>query len=505
MKIILFILIFSFHTCTYLATNPPMSKSSNQFDDPVKLFLLFTILNNSGCSGNGKFWVRDITSKTGSTYCVESNLVASTIGADFYLQKGLSPGIDFSNVASEFKSKISPALDSAIGVASDINKDGKIVVLTLDIRDGATANSGFVAGFVDPINFTQDNLFSTARSNQMEILYMDGVELAEKRKKSLADGDPDPFLGTIAHELQHLIRFRYSLGGDITWIDEGTSEVMSDIAGFGPQVDRLKCFKGEANSGCTTNPIGVQGTSPFTWGSSLRNYAYSYAFMRYLYYSSGGSSTTRNLFLSYTVQSKNNFRGSDSYSLMEVFKNSSGYINNNGSTYLTSDTTTMFKRLLTYFMGKSQGYTSFTSSDVFMDGSGISLANVDTYFPLNYTVFTLPSSVTNLKFSATTNGSTASLTPGSVYLRSGTLSTNPLPIAGSGPSYIKNGNTDYISLNPAGSGSSISASQYASVEAEETEIPVLHEGVNCISRQLMIREVRARSNAHHRYLFDTNP
>jgi hypothetical protein len=165
----------------------------------------------------------------------------------------------------------------------------------------------------------------------------------------------------------------------------------------------------------------------------------------------------------------------------------------------------MFKRLLTYFMGKSQGYTSFTSSDVFMDGSGISLANVDTNFPLNYTVFTLPSGITNLKFSGTTNGSTASLTPGSVYLRSGTLSTNPLPIAGSGPSYIKNGNTDYISLNPAGSGSSISASQYASVEAEETEIPVLHEGVNCISRQLMIREVRARSNANHRYLFDTNP
>ncbi len=500
MKLILLIIILFFQSCTYLATNPPKSKSSGQIDDTVKLFFLLTVLNNSSCGGNGKFWVRDITSKTGSTYCVDSTLVASTIGADFYLQKGLSPGIDFSIVASEFNSKISPALESAIGVASDINKDGKIIVLTLDILDGATANSGFVAGFVDPINFTQDNLFSNARSNQMEILYMDGAELALKRAKSLADGDPDPYLATVAHELQHLVRFKYSLGGDITWIDEGTSEVMSDIAGFGPQGDRLKCFKGEANSGCNVNPIGAQGTSPFSWGGTLRNYAYSYAFMRYLYLTSGGSSSTRNQFLSYTVQGKNSFRGNDSYNLMEVYKASSGYINNNGSTILTSDSTTMFKRLLTYFMGKSQGYTSFTSSDVFIDGTGISLANVDSNFSLNFTnnTYTLPSGITNLKFSATTNGSTASLTPGSAYLRSGTLSTSPLPAAGG--SYVK-GSTDYISLNPAGSGSSISANQVSS----EVETPILHEGANCVSPQLLIREVRTRSNAHHRYLFDTNP
>ena len=185
---------------------------------------------------------------------------------------------------------------------------------------------------------------------------------------------------------------------------------------------------------------------------------------------------------------------------MEVFKNSSGYINNNGSTYLTSDTNIMFKRLLTYFMGKSQGYTSFTSSEAFIDGTGISLTDVDTNFSLNFNnnTYTLPSGITNLKFSATSNGSTATLTPGSAYLRSGTLITNPLPA--SGGSYVKS-STDYISLNPAGMGSSISAAQYAS----EEETLVLHKGANCISPQLLIREVRTRSNANHRYLFDTNP
>ena len=499
MKNLFCILIFTFQSCTYYALNPPKSKNSSLLDNQLLLFALIYTINNSSCGGNGKFWIRDLTSSTGSTYCVDSNLVGSANGAEFYLDKNLNSSIlDFSSIVSEYNNKIYPALNNAFGSPSDINKDGKVIILTTDIKDGSTANSGFVAGFVDPLNFSKDVQGSVARSNAMEILYMDGAELITKRTSALKNGDPDPYLATVAHEMQHLIRFQYSKGGDATWIDEGTSEVSSDLSGYGPQSDRIKCFRGDTSySICSSNPIGIQGTSPFNWGSTLRNYAYSYAFMRYIYLASGSNSTQRNTFLQSSVVGINNFRASTSDGLMEVFKTSSAYINNNGSTALGSNSSSMFTKLFIYFFGRSQDFTSFSNTDVFIAGSGTDLTSVNTNFPLNYSTYTLPSGITNLRFlNSTSTAVPTTLSPGTVYLRSGSVSSGSLPSTTASYMNSSNGATGYLVMNPSGSGSNLSGSILSS--GEEIE---LHEGINCITPNLFIREVRTRSH-DHRYLFD---
>ena len=197
-------------------------------------------LQNRCNPNNGSFWVRNLTLSSQSSYCVYSTLVASSANMNLYVENGLSTNLNYTDVANAFESNIFPVEKSAFGAPSDINNDGKITVLILDIRDGATASSGFVAGFVDPASFFSDTPLFSIRSNQREILFMDGVELLRLRDKDLLNGKPDIFLSTLAHELQHLIRFQYSEGGDDTWIDEGTSEVSSDLTGYGPQNSRLR-------------------------------------------------------------------------------------------------------------------------------------------------------------------------------------------------------------------------------------------------------------------------
>lgn len=498
-NIIFFMIAFLFQSCTYLLLNPPQSKKEGVLSDPLVLLGLLTIINNSQCKGNGKFWARNIASQVGASYCVESKLVGSANGADFYLENTLSPSIiDFNSIISEYNTKIYPNMLNSFGPASDIDKDGKIVILTLDIKDGATPSSGFIAGFVDPVNFTADNNRSVSRSNQMEILYMDGAELVKKRNTSLARGEPDPYLATLAHELQHLIRFQYSAGGDPTWVDEGTSEVASDLTGYGPQVDRIKCFKGTGDSACPNE--GVQGTSPFNWGGTLQNYAYSYAFMRYLYLASGSTRTEQSNFLLNTLKGTNGNRANSALGLMEVFKLTPSYTGYSGSNPVLNANTSssnLFTYLFTYFMGRTQGYTDFSSSNTKIVGTSINLSDLHstTNLKLDYTgstskTYTLPSGITDLSFQNNSSNfsGTNSFSPG-VVARRQTFSGNP-------NSYVKSSGTEYITFNPNPSGSSISQSLM------DTEEPiVLHEGANCITPQLFLNEVRIRANAKNRYLF----
>ncbi len=455
-------------------------------EDPLTLLSVLLLINNDACgnpNGNGKFWVRNI--ETNTSYCVSSRLVGSGGNADFYLETNLETGIDFTDVANQYRLNIAPALSSAFGEPSDINKDQKIIILTLDVIDGGSSSRGFVAGFVDPINFLEDVSGSRLRSNQMEILYMDGKELALKRKKSLDAGEKDPFLATVAHELQHLIRFPKSLGGDQTWIDEGTSEVASDLSGYGPQTDRIACFKGES-----CNTLGIQTTSPFTWSSTLENYAYSYAFMRYLYLASGTNATGRSAFLNSTVLGKNNFRGNDASGLMEIFKLSEAYTNKTGS--VPTDTSILFQYLLTYFLGRSQGYTDFSNTNVSFASTQTDLSVIHSNFPLNYSSdsYSLPSGTTSLSFVSPVTGS-GSLRPGAVIKKI-------LPISPTTSGATVKDSTTYISLNPNSSGSSISASQITSLEEDPIS---LHEGANCITSNYFLQESRARSHVR-RYLFD---
>jgi hypothetical protein len=354
-------------------------RSSN--DNTRNLLILGVLASLGNCETGGDIWARNI--QTQVSYCVPVELVSTKTNVVVYKQRGLSVSYNLENFATEFNDSIYPKLVSSFGEPSDVDKDGKIKILVLDIQDGSSGNSAYVAGFFDPINFFRDGTNAPLRSNFAEVLYLDGKELIT----NLAS-DPTAFASTAAHEFQHLIRYSYMNAArvnDDTWINEGTSEVASDIAGYGPQKSRLSCFRGTETARC---PNGANGTSLLVWASQassatiLKQYSMAYAYMRYLYDISGNNDTEKNTFFKKTVQgSSSGVRASTASQLMTVFRESTRY----NSTYLGSDNPTAFFRTFILFFGQASANTDFSSVD-YIDSSlsivsGLNLSNAYNAYP----------------------------------------------------------------------------------------------------------------------------
>lgn len=308
----------------------------------------------ANCRLNGEFWARNLSAAFQTSYCLKTDFLGTSANANFHLEKGASLGVDTKTVLSEYQNKIYPAMQETFGSPSDIDGSGKIDIVFLDIKDGSTSSSSFVAGFVDPINFQIDQMGSAVRSNQKEVIYIDVKELIELRTKDLSSGRPDIFFATIAHEYQHLIRYQYGLGTDDIWIDEGTSETASDIAGYGAQISRIECFRGAGKANCSG---GIAGESLVNWSNSLKNYSYGYAFMNFIYSSSSQSESGRKNFLKNTLKGFSGSRADNMNSMMKIFK----YSDNYRADLLGTSEKSMAEKMLGVFLGQSMGYTSFNA------------------------------------------------------------------------------------------------------------------------------------------------
>lgn len=120
-----------------------------------------------------------------------------------------------------------------LGIPPNKDGDGKTDIIVMDIRDGWEPGRGFVAGY-----FTPQDQSDNENSNQRDILYLDTLPgifspFSETRR---AEGVKE----TAAHELQHLIHYRYDTG-EHSWINEGLSMYAQYLTGFGleDQIDYL--------------------------------------------------------------------------------------------------------------------------------------------------------------------------------------------------------------------------------------------------------------------------
>ncbi|RHX83440.1 peptidase M30 [Leptospira stimsonii] len=333
------------------------------------------ILTAVSCSGPGKFWVRDITKN--ASYCLQASLVGEGDTVSVYAESGQEQNLDYKSIVREFDQRIFPKLGAAFGPPSDMDQSGKVHILFLDIRDGSKPGGSFVAGFFDPYDFLSDDPRSSVRSNGKEILYIDSVQLKELADKDLASGKSDTLLSTIAHEFQHLIRFQYELpeylsqkARDETWLNEGTSEVASDIAGYSPQMNRIQCYRGNVAGVCAR---GVNGSTIFGSAnfSSVVDYSFAYAFMKYLYTISGSNLEERNSFFKKTV-SGSSVRAKDAQSLAEIFLTSAGVTSLSASQKndLGISGETSFIRLFAAFLWLSTGESTLAEAQLGVDSAG---------------------------------------------------------------------------------------------------------------------------------------
>lgn len=179
-----------------------------------------------------------------------------------------------SQVLSEFDTNIALREHSLFTTPLDIDGNGKVVLLFLDIDDGYEPGGGYIAGYFDPLNQFSDasvQRITGRRSNEIEMLYLDTYP---------ADVGGHEFMSTLAHEYQHLLQFSQNYrtnSNEATWVDEGLSEIASDLAGYGPRTSRIKGFRNIANG---TN--GTLGDALTSWDGGVDDYNHAYVYFRYL-------------------------------------------------------------------------------------------------------------------------------------------------------------------------------------------------------------------------------
>ena len=168
-------------------------------------------------------------------------------------------------------------LTEHFGVPPDIDGNGRIILLLLNIRDKDHA-SQFTAGFFNAADQNRGVLRHPGfrgfpiRSNEAEILYIDTNPLNPNSENAH---------NVIAHEFQHVINWRHD-PQEATWVDEGCAEYASFLCGYQLQT-HIKAFE--------RTPSVSLIAWPETRSDLLPHYGAAFLWMLYLHEQYGGIGT----------------------------------------------------------------------------------------------------------------------------------------------------------------------------------------------------------------------
>ena len=172
---------------------------------------------------------------------------------------------------------IYPTLVDAFGAPPDIDGNGKVILLLLNIRDTSPADR-YTAGFFNPADQNRGVLRNPGfrrfpiRSNEADMLYVDTQPL--NPNSELAHN-------VIAHELLHLIHWRHD-PHEATWVDEGCAGYASFLCGY-PVQEHVAAFEKKPS----VSLIAWSATE----ADSLPHYGATFLWMLYLHEQHGGVET----------------------------------------------------------------------------------------------------------------------------------------------------------------------------------------------------------------------
>ena len=151
----------------------------------------------------------------GTWYDVEAELLAKGEYCDVYVERGNNVTQNTAKaVAAEFDEKIFNQITTAFGPHRDVDGNGKLTLLLLDIVDGYVApNGAYVQGYFD-----STHMLDYSNSNKCDMIFLDVDPVVPGSSESYT---------TLAHEFQHLINYSRTFMEDGTsqdlWINEGLS------------------------------------------------------------------------------------------------------------------------------------------------------------------------------------------------------------------------------------------------------------------------------------------
>ena len=166
------------------------------------------------------------------------------------------------------------SMTNIYGTHSDIDGNGKIIILLMDINVNKGAGSQ-VLGYFNPMDMHG--------YNEGEILYMD---------ISNANNKTDNAIGTIIHEFQHLINYSYVMSGARnemdSWLNEALSESTSILFNKATVESRIEGFN-NINYYCFYTwdiPTNISNNNK---NNTHVNYPSASVFMNWLYQKNGSN------------------------------------------------------------------------------------------------------------------------------------------------------------------------------------------------------------------------
>jgi hypothetical protein len=217
-------------------------------------------------------------------------------------QAGVTPA-QGNTIAEEYKNRIYPKISGVFGEPLDVDENGKLIIVLLDIIDGLANTDSYIAGY-----FSSGNMYSkndVPSSNEADMIYMD-----VKNEQPLSE----TFYATLAHEFQHLLRFsdtarRLFKGEDVklteTWLDEGLATAAEYIY--------LEKHPPVYVSYFNRDPTGkiARGNNFYIWGGSdYDDYVTAYLFFEWLRIQSEGKSDDKyNIYRKICESGYSDYRG----------------------------------------------------------------------------------------------------------------------------------------------------------------------------------------------------
>ena len=166
-------------------------------------------------------------------------------------------------------------LTADFGPPPDVDENGKVIILLLNIIDINTSHA--TAGYFMPIDQHRGRLhhpvLGTLHSNEADIIYINSRN---------HHPNAGAIQSVIAHELQHLIHWHYSPNEEI-WIDEGCADYAAFQCGYN-LYQHVNAFQKAPNTSLTD---WTQQTET----DLLAHYGAAFLFMLYLHDHYGGTET----------------------------------------------------------------------------------------------------------------------------------------------------------------------------------------------------------------------
>ncbi|MXV75528.1 hypothetical protein F4Z99_14810 [Candidatus Poribacteria bacterium] len=172
---------------------------------------------------------------------------------------------------------IYPTLTRFFGLPPDIDENGRVILLLLNIQD-ANHPSQYTAGFFNPADQSRGVLRTPGfrgfpiRSNEADLLYIDTQPL---------NPNSEIAHNVIAHEFLHLIHWRHD-PHEATWVDEGCAGYASFLCGYSV-LEHVGAFE------------KTPSVSLIAWperdADALPHYGAAFLWMLYLHEQHGGTGT----------------------------------------------------------------------------------------------------------------------------------------------------------------------------------------------------------------------